>query len=183
MNEVSHPTAGPDERPFVIFKGSEGSPLKGENVSGMTDIVVDGYRRLKELGGNDGAYETTVVLNVPGFNFTYIWFKSHFPLPRHSHTMSCAYYILGGSLRIGNEVLGKGDGFFVGANTPYAYTVGQDGVEMLEVRHEECMDLKYWANSRAFWDKAVDACPSNRARWENERRPSEKVEVEAHPRR
>ena len=78
-------------------------------------------------------------------------------------------------MRIGNEELGKGDGFFVAADTPYAYTVGPDGLEVLEVRHSECSDIKYFVNNPAFWNKAVDACPGNRARWATEARPSDKL--------
>ena len=95
---------------------------------------------------------TTVKLlfSMPGMSLTHAWFKSGFPLPRHSHDTDCLYYIVAGSIRIGTEELGKGDGFFVGADVPYAYTPGADGVEILEFRASNAFDIKLLANNPLF---------------------------------
>jgi hypothetical protein len=102
-------------------------------------------------------------LEIPGFSLTYVWFKSDFPLPRHSHQMDCAYYIVGGSLQIGGDVLGKGDGFFVPANMPYTYIAGPKGVEVLEFRQHACHDIRLMADNPAFWEKVAASAPVNRA--------------------
>src|SRR5579872_3189024 len=62
-----------------------------------------------------------VLVNLPAFSLTHVWFKKDFPLPLHSHDADCLYYIIAGSLRLGTEDLGPRDCFFVPADVPYAY--------------------------------------------------------------
>jgi hypothetical protein len=117
---------------------------------------------------------TTVRLlfEAPGFSLAHAWFKSGFPLPRHSHNVDCLYYILAGSLRIGTEVLGRGDGFFVGAEVPYSYVPGPEGVEVLEFRGSNSFDIKLLADNPAFWAKAVEKVERSRGDWKGESPPS-----------
>jgi hypothetical protein len=169
-DEMSEQAAG--ESKFSIFRGADAPPLVMDQMTGISEIVAAGTRKLHEAGGVDIGHDTRVVFEVPGFSLIYGWFKSGYHLPRHSHNADCAYYIVGGSLTMGSEVLGKGDGFFVPANMPYAYVAGEKGVEILEFRHHACRDIHVMADNPAFWDKLAAAAPANRARWENEPRPS-----------
>jgi hypothetical protein len=157
---------------FRIFRGAEAPSLEIEQTTGLSDIALAGITKLAEAGGIDNGHDVRVLFEVPGFSLTYCWFKSGFPLPRHSHGVDCAYYIVGGCLQIGTDVLGKGDGFFVPANMPYTYAPGPKGVEVLEFRHHACREIRLMADNPAFWEKLVAAAPVSRARWENEPRPS-----------
>ena len=67
-------------------------------------------------------------------------------------------------MRIGTEELGPGDGFFVGAEVPYAYTAGEDGVEVLEFRSVGAFDIKLLAGD-AFWRKAAERARSKQTAW------------------
>ena len=101
----------------------------------------------------------------PGMSLTHVWFKPGFPLPRHSHSADCLYFILAGSLRIGTEELGPGDGFFVGTNVPYAYVPGETGVEVLEFRTSDNFDIKLLANNPAWWESALKRFTEHRPGW------------------
>ncbi len=161
-----------DQRRFQIFRGAEAPPLMMDEITGRSDISVEGMRKVREAGGLEGGEDVRVLLEIPGFSLTYAWFKSGYPLPRHSHKMDCAYYIVGGSLQLGPDVLGKGDGFFVPGGSPYTYTVGPEGVEVLEFRNDGCHDINVMATNATFWAKAAEALPASRARWPSEPRPS-----------
>ena len=163
-----------DKPRFAIFRArdarsdTEISLMKYEEV---TSVVADGAQRATEVGVNEG-HELRTLFAVPGFSLTYVWFKSGFPLPRHSHNVDCLYYIVGGSLTIGTEELGVGDGFFVGEDVPYKYTPGPAGVEVLEFRAANAFNIKVLANNPAFWDKAVESVRIHRSAWAKEKRPA-----------
>ncbi|WP_238475366.1 hypothetical protein [Sphingomonas cavernae] len=84
-----------------------------------------------------------------------------------------AHSLTGGwSLRIGTEELGRGDGFFVGADVPYAYVPGAEGVEVLEFRGSNSFDIRLLANNPAFWTKTVESVTAKREEWTKEQPPS-----------
>jgi len=153
-----------------VFRRDEGQPHRAGPQGGLTDVSREGLARVFEAGLGEGA-ETRLLFEAPGFSLMYVWFKSGFPLYRHSHGPDCLYEVIGGSLQIGEDVLKKGDGFFIPAGTPYAFTVGPEGVEILEFRHEHIRDSIVQANNPAFWDKAVGAILARREAWRTEPRP------------
>ena len=158
---------------FAIFRS--GDARAGEEAGAMesepiTPIEAEGARRVVEAGFDEG-HHVKRVFAMAGMSLTYCWFKSGFPLPRHSHSADCLYYIVGGSLRIGHEELGVGDGFFVGDGVPYSYTPGPDGVEVLEFRTSGTYNIRILANNPEFWDKAVQAVKSQRDAWADQRVP------------
>jgi len=155
---------------FKIFRGAEAPPLVITDYQSMTPVIANGLDRLGKAGVSAGA-DVRLLFEVPGFSLTYAWFKSGFPLPLHSHEADCLYYITGGSLKLGTEHLQKGDGFFVPADTRYTYTPGSHGVEVLEIRHESCNDIKITANNPAFWERALQSMAENTARWQSEKKP------------
>jgi quercetin dioxygenase-like cupin family protein len=157
---------------FKIFRGCHATPLVIAETTGLSDVALAGMKKLEEAGGLDNGHDSRVVFEAPGFSLTYLWFKSGFHLPRHSHSVDCAYYVVGGSLQLGNDILGKGDGFFVPADVPYSYVAGPKGVEVLEFRHHPCRDIRLMADNPAFWDKVTATAAIDRARWNNELRPS-----------
>jgi mannose-6-phosphate isomerase-like protein (cupin superfamily) len=103
----------------------------------------------------------------------YLWFKKDFPLPLHSHNVDCMYFVIAGSLRMGDEVLGPRDSFFVPADAPYTYRAGPEGVEVLEIRQSDHWDFKSHAKNAAFYDKAVETVAANRDLWRQAKRPSQ----------
>jgi hypothetical protein len=121
--------------------------------------------RMFEAGMTSGAVVKRL-FDAPGFSLLYAWFKPSFPLYRHSHDKDCLYYIVSGSLRLGTEDLGPGDGFFLTADTPYTYSIGPDGLEILEFRHEGDFNTRTMGGTKAYWDKAVAAITANRSTWE-----------------
>ncbi len=48
-----------------------------------------------------------------GMSLVWSWFAPHFPLPRHSHSAACLYYVSTGELHMGKQVVKEGEGFFV----------------------------------------------------------------------
>jgi quercetin dioxygenase-like cupin family protein len=160
--------------PFTIFRAhdaldyAEAECMAPQPVS---DTVMKWSSKLKDAGMLEGS-TVKLLFSRPGLSLTYVWFKSGYPLPRHSHDADCAYFIIAGSLKIGVEELGPGDGFFVGKDVPYTYTPGADGVEILEIRTAQQFDIKMLANNPAWWAKALAGVREAREGWETEAPPS-----------
>jgi hypothetical protein len=158
---------------FRIFRTSEAPSIDESNhmeVVGMTPEI--GEQALRSLqAGLDRAYDTRVVFACPTMSLTYAWFKSDYPLPRHSHDSDCLYYIMAGSIRFGHQTLGKGDGFFLPADMPYAYIAGPDGVELLEFRGTDHFNFKWLTSGSAFWEAAIKTAQNKREAWLTEQPP------------
>jgi hypothetical protein len=160
--------------PFAIFRFKD-SPLMGEAGVIYSDapspVTAEYFPKLK-AAGYDAGHQLKVLFSAPGFSLTHVWFKSGYPLPRHSHNADCLYYIIAGSLQIGTEELGPGDGFFLGSDTPYTYTVGEQGMELLEFRTSNWFDIKVLADNPAFWVKAIQEVQGKHGAWASEPPPS-----------
>jgi hypothetical protein len=159
---------------FTLFRSGEAVSLEESalmSYAPMSAQVVEGSAALSQAGLDDG-HELKVLFAMPGMSLTHVWFKSAFPLPRHSHDADCLYYIIAGGLRIGTEDLEKGDGFFVGKDVPYTYTPGPEGVELLEMRSTNAFDIKMLADNPAYWAKALTTVEGKRATWKSEAPPS-----------
>jgi hypothetical protein len=159
---------------FKIFRAADALSEAEASVMDygpITDVVAEGSKRVQELGV-DAGHQLKVLFSMPGFSLVYVWFKSGFPLPRHLHNVDCLYYIVGGSLRLGNQELSVGDGFFIGSDVPYTYTPGPAGVEVLEFRASNKFNIEVLANNRAFWDQAIETVRERRDAWADEPLPS-----------
>jgi hypothetical protein len=159
---------------FAIYRGRDGRAFT--EVSNMyaepaAPANIEGWPKL-QAAGYDAGHETKLLFAAPGFSLTYVWFKSGLPLPRHSHNVDCLYHIVAGSLRIGSEELAAGDGFFIGADAPYAYVPGPKGLEILEFRATDRFSIKFRADNPAFWLRAVAEVRQRCAGWASEARPS-----------
>jgi hypothetical protein len=104
----------------------------------------------------------------------YLWFKSHYVLPFHSHDTDCLYYVLSGELRMGSHVLRKGDGIFIPRETAYGYEAGPDGVEVLEFRNAKRFNLFFGNNPESRWDKIADTFRERAEIWQEETPPSQR---------
>ena len=170
---MSQTAAEPDAPGFAIYRAADARPQDGIPImrhEPLSDRTAQAAGRLMQAGVGDG-HETRLLFCAGGFSLSYVWFKSFYPLPRHSHDVDCLYYVLGGSLRVGREELGRGDGFFVGAGVPYTYTPGSGGVEVLEFRAAGAFNIKVLAENPAFWDRAVATVNERRDDWQKEGRP------------
>jgi hypothetical protein len=106
-------------------------------------------------------------------NLSWLRFGGNYPLPRHSHSGDCLYYIVAGELRLGNRTLRAGEGFFVPSDAPYGYTAGPEGVELLEFRGEGRPHSSKLLETRSSWRRVLESVRANRARWKQELQPYE----------
>jgi mannose-6-phosphate isomerase-like protein (cupin superfamily) len=160
--------------PFVIFRAKDAIAYDEAGVmthEPMSAVAIEGGSRLLQEGVEAG-HRVRLLFSMPGFSLTHAWFKSGYPLPRHSHDVDCVYYVVAGTLRIGTEDLGAGDGFFVGRSVPYTYTAGAEGVEVLEFRTSNAFNIKLLADNPSFWDRALATVRERRDGWKTEPAPS-----------
>jgi quercetin dioxygenase-like cupin family protein len=98
-------------------------------------------------------------------SLVHAWFGPGYRLPRHSHSADCLYYVVTGEAIMGNRVIKAGDGFFVRADQPYAYTAGPDGIEILEFRGVTGFDMKIFDQTVERWKPIIGAANANHDRW------------------
>ena len=163
-----------DNQQFQIFRGADAPGLMEAacmSIVPFTPVQREGMDGLMAAGYSKGE-QVKVLINIPGFSLTHVWFKKDYPLPLHSHNADCLYYIIAGSLLLGNETLGPRDGFFIPSDVPYAYRPGPDGVELLEFRHANSFDFRNHANGAAFWKKGAEIVAANKDDWEKAKMPA-----------
>jgi hypothetical protein len=171
----------PDQKapPFELFRAKDAVDYTMDGPMTpvpMTDVETAGAQKLYENGFLEGGM-VKLLYSRPGMSLTYCWFKSGYPLPHHSHDADCLYFIVSGTLKMGNEVLGAGDGFFLGTDVPYSYVPGEGGVEVLEFRTKDKFDFKMLAKSEAYWDKALANLLAARPGWTEEKAAPSGIEV------
>ncbi|MEO7383656.1 MAG: cupin domain-containing protein [Novosphingobium sp.] len=140
------------------------APL-AEEVGVLSQALID-------EGMLDGSKLSVLFRRPGGFSLTHVWFKSGFPLPSHSHSTPCLYYVLAGSLKVGTQELSAGDGFYISAETPYIYVPGPHGVEVLEFRDADSFDIKVRDHNPKWWVKALERLRVSRKSWSDEGPPS-----------
>jgi mannose-6-phosphate isomerase-like protein (cupin superfamily) len=158
---------------FTIFREAEMPRITAEQT--MSAVVAApeqraAMERMYEAGWARGE-ETRFLFHAPGFSLLHAWFKQDYPLPLHSHDTDCLYYVVAGSLTLGTEELGPGDGFFVPANARYTYRPGPDGVEVLEFRQTGASEFRIFSKGEAFWAKSLERVLANLPAWEAAKRP------------
>jgi mannose-6-phosphate isomerase-like protein (cupin superfamily) len=103
-----------------------------------------------------------------GLSIVYLFFKPNFPLLRHQHDVDSLYVVISGSVVdfMGAQTLRPGDCFSVPAGTPYYYTAGPEGVEVLEIfRDSDVVSVIYVDNPHRRVEEAQDAVRANAASW------------------
>lgn len=162
-------------KPFEIYRAADEREYGEHRLQEMVDPSPEALAALSQFSRteDEAGAKVTLAYARPGFSLTKVWFKSGYPLPLHSHSGGCLYHIVAGSIRIGNDVLGPGDGFFVDSDVPYTYEIGEQGVEVLEFRATDHLDIRFRAKGSASWNKISDRERAKRETWASERRPSE----------
>jgi hypothetical protein len=160
---------------FAIYRATDARDYGEHNLQRMDDVtpaMAQGLAHYMDKGS--GAQVVKLLYAAPGFSLTYVWFKSGYPLPLHSHSNDCLYHILAGALKIGREVLGAGDGFFVARDVAYTYEPGPEGVEVLEFRKTDQLNIRFRSDDKAVWDQAAAVLASHAASWAAELPPSQR---------
>lgn len=154
---------------FKVFLGAEARPCDLMSVPEEIPVAEDSCA----IDGSapDPGHDLTVLFDKPGLSLVRAWFKSEYPLPRHTHDVDCLYYIVGGSLRMGEQVLNAGDGFYVGAGVPYSYTPGPQGVEILEFRAANRFDIRIMGDAAKIREKSMAKIVRRQDAWTGETQP------------
>jgi len=162
---------------FQIFRARDAKDLMEEGcmtVEPFTPVQRAGMDKLIAAGFMDGD-DVKVLVNIPGFSLTHVWFKNDYPLPLHSHDADCLYYIIAGSIKLGSETLNERDSFFIPSGVPYTYRPGADGAEILEFRHATHFNFVNMAKGEVFWTKATEIAANNHGKWKTAARPTRNV--------
>ena len=166
-----------------IFRGAD-APELGKDAMPFVGVdagVMAGFAKLAAAQGGEervAGEDVRVLFSMPGggMSLCYSWFKSGYVLPRHSHNADCIYYILGGALRAGTQILRKGDGIFIPADFGYTFEALEDGVEFLECRNATAFNIHFKGNDEAHWDKMAASYRDNKDRWKEETvKPTDRV--------
>jgi hypothetical protein len=70
---------------FKIYRAAEAQSLEEAGCITMAPFApeaMSAFMKLMEAGFRDGE-EIRVLVNIPGFSLTHVWFKKDFPLPLH----------------------------------------------------------------------------------------------------
>jgi len=190
MKDQSPQSAAPGARAarprkrLTVFRGADAVDVQSHMpVLGVDESVTSGLKLLAEANPSadpsNGA--RTVLLfreaGDEGVSLAYIWFKSGYVLPRHSHDSDCLYFVMAGELKLGSRVLKKGDGMFIPAHAGYTYQAGPQGVEVLEFRNATNFSFLFRNNDQAHWQRIANVLREGADRWEGEKPPSEVVDV------
>jgi quercetin dioxygenase-like cupin family protein len=166
-----------ERKRMSIFRATEATDLDHDTmpVRGVDDSMMEGFGRLAQLAiPREQIENIKLVFSLGGdspMSLVHTWFKSGFVLPRHTHSADCLYYIVGGSLVLGTQTLGKGDGFFVPAGDTYTYTAGPEGLEILEFRTADKFDIVFKSNNAAHFDKIETSYKAGAEAWSKETPP------------
>ena len=167
--------------PFEIYRARDAAVFEESGMmhgdGPIVEAVGEASQALVDAGMLAGSKLRVLYRRPGGFSLAYAWFKSGFPLPLHSHSTPCLYFIVAGTLRIGRQELGKGDGFYLDPNTPYIYEPGPDGVEVLEFRDSDSFDIRLRGRNVKWWHKALDKLKQSMKAWPDQVRPPSGIET------
>ncbi len=160
-----------------IFRSSEGKTLQEAGVIRYSNpqSVNDNMASLAEIGLREG-FQAKCLFRAPGpdgFSLMHSWFKSNSIIPLHSHDTDCLYYVLSGSLSLGDQTLGAGDGLFVPGGAAYSFVMGPEGAQFLEFRDTADFDTNMRAAKPKFWDRMRTVIETNRETWRSETPPKD----------
>ena len=153
---------------FTIYRARDAKDVDGELMpyEGLNDVDTAGIAAAGEAGVGEGAVVKLLFSDpLSGMSLTYAWLKANYQLPRHSHNVDCAYYIVSGEAHLGTEVLKAGDGFFVPKDGLYVYQAGPEGVEVVEFRTASEFHIKFSGNSARFWSRMAAISSANLDQW------------------
>lgn len=131
--------------------------------------TVEGLKRFGAAVSNGATARVLYAAN--DMHIAYVWFKSGFPLPLHSHDADCFYQIIAGSMNVGTEELRQGDGVLIPGGAPYTVSPGPEGVEFIEIRPTQDYDTRYHGKTKAYWDRIIGTLQAHKEAWATEKAP------------
>ncbi|ATQ44286.1 cupin domain-containing protein [Caulobacter mirabilis] len=164
-------TAAPS-RKIEIRRASQGGELMEAMSLAPVDMTqMEGLAKLVAADYQKGFVVKVLFSSAePPMSLTYSWFKPGFPLPRHSHSADCLYYVISGEMRMGEDALGAGDCMFVPAGALYTFETGPQGVEFIEFRTAPKYDIRYASPAKA-WERQLEQTRTHAAHWDDETPP------------
>jgi len=160
------PSSRPNRSGITLFDAPESAPLLYETeVMSMPSMDPPAPDQMVEWA-TSGGHLVKVLFQHADDGMSLVWsrFGPGYPLPRHSHSADCLYYVVSGEARMGARRITAGAGFFVPAGAPYAYTAGPDGIEILEFRGVSSFGMRI-TESLERWDRIVDEVRANKTAW------------------
>ncbi|NGY04036.1 cupin domain-containing protein [Solimonas terrae] len=171
----------PPRKRLQFFHARDASPVQDHMpVLGVDAGVMAGLKVLDAAnasGDPNHGSRTVLLFREPGdsgMSLTYVWFKSGYILPRHSHDTDCLYYVMAGELQMGAQILRKGDGMFIPAEAGYTYQAGPEGVEVLEFRNATRFSFLFKNNGETHWQRIAEVFRRRGDAWQDEPPPSER---------
>ena len=165
-------TVTESSRKIEIRRAGEGKELMEAMFFGPMDAHhMEGLAKLVEADYANGfVVKVLFSSEALGLSLTYSWFKPGFPLPRHSHSADCLYYVISGEMHLGEEVLAAGDCMHVPAGALYTFETGPDGVEFIEFRQAARYDIRYQSPPRV-WERQLDQTRTHAGLWKDAEAP------------
>jgi hypothetical protein len=153
-------------RGIELFGADDARPLYETGMMSMPTMSPEAPEQLTEWALSSGHVVKTLFeqSGENGMSLIWSWFGPGYSLPRHSHSADCLYYVLKGEIKLGRRSIAAGGGFFVPNDAPYAYSAGDEGVEVLEFRGVSSFDMKI-SESVARWDQIVSIVRENNETW------------------
>jgi quercetin dioxygenase-like cupin family protein len=154
---------------MTFFRAEDAPTLEDDGMMTMGPMEIDpAVPEAADLSLLAAGQRVTVLYKgegPDGFSLVSARFAPGYRLPRHSHSADCLYYVVSGEAHMGSRVLKPGDGFFILAEAPYAYTAGPEGVEVLEFRHATTFDIKIRDKTLEHWKPVIDAIRAHGESW------------------
>jgi quercetin dioxygenase-like cupin family protein len=171
-----HPLAGGStmseqqrQRAMTFFRMDDAPTLDDDGMMSTAAVNIDPAVFATFDASQLGAGQLVKVLfkgaGPDDFSLVHARFEPGFRLPRHSHSSDCLYVVIAGEAHMGTRVLKPGDGFFIKADAPYAYSAGPEGVEVLEFRAATSFDIKIRDTSVEDWKPVADAVLEQGESW------------------
>ena len=156
----------PSGRKIEIHRAYQGKELmEAMYLADMDETQMAGLTRLVEADYANGfVVKVLFSSEVLGLSLTYSWFKPGFPLPRHSHSADCLYYVISGEMRFGEEVMAAGDCMHVPAGALYTFETGDEGVEFIEFRQAAKYDIQYRSPAKV-WERQLEQTKAGAEAW------------------
>lgn len=156
------------KRALTFFASPEESPeLMEAGVMSMPTMDPEPPQEALVSWALSGGQQVKVLFEQGEDGMSLVWsrFEPGFPLPRHSHSADCLYFVVKGEAHLGSRTVSAGAGFFVPADAPYAYTAGPEGIEILEFRNVSSFDMKI-TESLDRWARIAEISAERTAEWQ-----------------
>ena len=166
--------SGGMKRQLKIFKAEDSTTVDDERMApaGITPEIGAGLNQIIEAGNLDGFLIRHLFSDpVSGMSLVYVWLKSGYQLPIHSHHADCLYYVMSGEAIMGTEVLTVGDGFFVPSGARYSYRAGDNGTEVLECRNATHFDINFTGTGPNMMARIAELSRAKAETWRSQSLP------------